>query len=169
MHGTPPEKADGQYVDMHCTAASPAERNAAVVRRAVEEIWNLGDVDVADALFAPEYVNHDGLIPDLVRGPEAIKISVAMYRSAFPNMHVDVEGLIATGEEVALRWRACNASPDWVAGSSCTMSQSGLAGMTFGVLANGKIAESWTYWDQGSVLEQLGLRPLEAKPNTNRR
>ena len=44
-----------------------ADRNTALVRRAVEEIWNQAELDVADVLFAPTYVNHGGLVPDLVR------------------------------------------------------------------------------------------------------
>lgn len=44
----------------------------AVVRRAIEAIWNRGDLDVADELFAADYVNHHGLISDLILGPEAI-------------------------------------------------------------------------------------------------
>ena len=137
-----------------------AERNAAVVRRAIEEIWNRGALEVADALFTPEYVNHDGLIPDLVRGPEAIKVSVALYRLAFPALHVTVEGLVADGAAVALRWRARDASLEGPAGSAPAASQGGLVGMTFSLLAGGRIAESWTCWDQVGWPEQLDLRPL---------
>ena len=60
------------------------EHNVALVRHAVEAIWNRGELEAADAVFAPDYVNHGGLITDLVRGPEAIKVSVALYRRAFP-------------------------------------------------------------------------------------
>jgi len=42
-----------------------SESNEARVRRAIEAIWNRGDLDVADELFAPDYVNHDGVISDL--------------------------------------------------------------------------------------------------------
>ncbi|MDI3341719.1 MAG: ester cyclase [Sphaerobacter sp.] len=86
-----------------------AERNAAVVRRAVQEIWNDGNVEVADALFTLEYVNHHGLITDLVRGPEAIKVSVILHRTAFPSLHVTVEGLVADATVVAFRWTARSA------------------------------------------------------------
>src|SRR5690348_11930832 len=71
------------------------ELNRAVVRRVVEEIWNRGQLEVADEVFAPAYVNHDGLITDLVRGPEAIKISVALYRLAFPNLEITIDHLLA--------------------------------------------------------------------------
>src|SRR5688500_6322882 len=70
-----------------------AMNNEALVRRAIEAIWNRGELGVADDLFAHDYVNHDGLIPDLVRGPEAIKISVAFYRIAFPDFYITVEEL----------------------------------------------------------------------------
>ena len=49
----------------------PASPNETLVRRAVEAIWNRGDLDAADELFAPGFVNHNGLITDLVSGPEA--------------------------------------------------------------------------------------------------
>ena len=52
-----------------------ASATETLVRRAVEAIWNRGDLDVADELFAPGFVNHNGLITDLVSGSEAIKIS----------------------------------------------------------------------------------------------
>ena len=70
-----------------------ASVNETLVRQAIEVIWNRGDLDAADELFAPGYVNHYGLIADLVLGPEAIKVSAALYRVAFPGLHVTVEEL----------------------------------------------------------------------------
>lgn len=34
--------------------------DASLVRRVVEEIWNAGELDVADELFDPSYINHGG-------------------------------------------------------------------------------------------------------------
>src|SRR5687768_3704594 len=82
-----------------------------LVRRAIEEIWNTGRLDIADLLFAPDYVNHGGLIPDLVHGPEAIKLSVVLYRRAFPGLHITLEDLRTTGKLVTLRWTARNSRP----------------------------------------------------------
>jgi len=45
----------------------------ALVRQAIELIWNRGDLDAADEFFAPGYVNHHGLIVDLILGPEAVR------------------------------------------------------------------------------------------------
>jgi SnoaL-like polyketide cyclase len=121
-------------------------QNAALVRRAVVEIWNRGKLDLADVLFAADYVNHAGLIPDFVRGPEAIKISVVFYRTAFPNFHITMDELTAKRDAVVLRWTARSSAP-----------QRTLKGIIVSRCAGGQIVESWTHWDQAGVLEQLGI------------
>jgi SnoaL-like polyketide cyclase len=130
------------------------EHNAALVRRAVEEIWNRGELDVADVLFAADYINHAGLIPDLLRGPEAIKISVALYRTAFPNLQITVDELTAKRDIVLLRWTARRAP---LASSAARATQGTLTGIIVSRCARGKLVESWTAWNQAGVLEQLGL------------
>jgi predicted SnoaL-like aldol condensation-catalyzing enzyme len=115
-----------------------AADNGALVRRAVEAIWNRGELEAADRLFAAGYVNHGGLIPDLVRGPEAVKLAAALFRAAFPRLHVTVEDVLADGATVALRWTARGGGD-------------ALEGTTFGRVAGGKVAESWTYWDTGRL------------------
>ena len=92
-----------------------ASAHEALVRRAIEAIWNRGDLDAADELFAPDYVNHYGLIADLVLGPEAIKISAALYRLAFPGLHVSVEEISTVEDTVVLRWtaRSCRRPTGW--------------------------------------------------------
>ena len=131
--------------------ARSAARNGNVVRRAIEEIWNRGDLALADELFTTAYANHGGLIPDAVSGPEAIKVGVALHRTAFPNLRVTVEYLLATEEMVALRWVARGGKAD----DSGDLANGTLAGMTFCRLVRGKIAESWTNWDASEVMRQL--------------
>ncbi len=46
---------------------------ATVVRRLFEELWNKGNLSVADELFAPTYAHHDPSTPDVGRGPESEK------------------------------------------------------------------------------------------------
>lgn len=135
-----------------------AERNGAAVRRAVEAIWNRGALDAADALFAADYVNHGGLIPDLVRGPEAIKVSAALYRAAFPDLHVAVDDIVADGEAVVLRWTARGTFPGVQSGAARAR-RGAVTGVTRGRLVGGRIAESWTSWDRAGALARLGLDP----------
>ena len=136
-----------------------SEDKAAVVRRVVEAIWNRGELAVADELFAPDYVNHQGLIPDLVRGPEAIKLSVALYRAAFPTLHITIEEVTADGEMVVLHWTARRTAPAEGTRSAPGGTQGCLTGVTRSQVVGGTIRASWTDWDQGGVFHQLGLLP----------
>ena len=59
---------------------------AGVISRVISEVWGRGDLNLADQLFAPGYINHGGFTPDAIRGPESIKLAVALYRKAFPEL-----------------------------------------------------------------------------------
>jgi hypothetical protein len=106
-----------------------------LLRQAAAGIGNRGDLSLADVLVAADYVNHGGLIPDLVRGPEALKIAAVVARLAFPGLRVTVDDLVNDGARVALRWSA-RVEP----------AADPVAGVTFGRVVGGRIAESWTYW-----------------------
>jgi hypothetical protein len=133
--------------------------NEALVRRAIETIWNQGDLDVADELFAPEYVNHHGVISDLVMGPEAIKISAALHRLALPNLCVVVEELSGHDEMVVVRWTVSREPIGHPNRRNVGSSQYSLKGITRSRIAGGKIVESWTDWDQIGALRDMGVGP----------
>lgn len=139
-----------------------AEQNSRLVRQAIEEIWNGGDLDLADRVFAPDYVNHGGLIPDLVHGPEAIKTSVVLYRTAFPQFRVTVIDLLAQGPLVALRWAAHGKPPAAGVDGEPEGGAAPLLGMTFGRVRDGQIVESWTCWESGDAGDPAIVRDMRA-------
>ena len=102
-------------------------------------------------MFAPDYVNHGGLITDLVRGPEAIKVSAALYRRAFPHLQITMDELYAEGDRVVLSWVARSTGAAEVSGSALHEPHGTLTGKTVSHIADGRIVESWTNWDQGAV------------------
>jgi predicted ester cyclase len=81
-----------------------AEENKALARRVLEEMFNKGNLDVADELLTPDYVDHDPAMPEDIHGPEGFKEYVGAYLSAFPGMHVEIEDQIAEGDKVVTRW-----------------------------------------------------------------
>ena len=85
-----------------------SDTNKNVVRRLFDEVWNKGQQQIADELFAPTYTHHDSSTPDAGRGPESEKKRVAIYRNAFPDLRLTVEDLTAEGETVNARW-SCHA------------------------------------------------------------
>jgi hypothetical protein len=134
--------------------------NEALVRRAIGAIWNDGDLEVADELFAPEYVNHYGVISDLVIGPEAIKISAALHRLAFPNLSVVVEEVSAAEDTVVVAWTARSGPLGRPDGTRDRSNQS-LKGITRSRFVDAKIVESWTEWDRIGYFGNLGVVQTE--------
>jgi predicted SnoaL-like aldol condensation-catalyzing enzyme len=130
--------------------------HASLVQRVTDEIWNAGNIDVADELFGARYINHGGLIPDLVRGPECVKFSVALFRKAFPDLHLCVDDLRPDGEMVTVHWTVRGTRTD-VGGPSDTDTAGALTGETTISVAGGQIVESWTSWNSAEVLEGLGI------------
>ena len=132
-------------------------RLASLIHRVIDEIWNAGDLDLADELFGARYVNHGGLIPDLVPGPEGVKFSVALYRTAFPDLHLCADDLRPSGGMVRLRWTVRSTPRSGASGSASAVRAGSLTGATRISVAGGQIVESWTSWNSAEVLEALGI------------
>lgn len=136
-----------------------SEGNKNVVRRLVEEVWNKGNMTVIDELFTPNYTHHDASTPDLGRGPESEKKRATLYRTAFPDLRVTMEDIIAEGETVVSRWSCRGTHKGDLSGIAPTGKQLNISGVTIARLANGKIAEGWVNWDALGLMQQLGVVP----------
>ena len=81
------------------------EENKAIVRRYKEEVWNRGEMDVAEKLVAANYVQHGPSGKVTLRGLEALKQWAIRVLTAWPDFHVAVEDMVAEGDKVTLRSR----------------------------------------------------------------
>ena len=79
-----------------------AEQNMALVRRLFEEVINRGNLDVADELLAPDFVDHD-ILPGEVVGIEGFKRALAEERASSSDLHFSIEEQIAQGDKVVTR------------------------------------------------------------------
>jgi steroid delta-isomerase-like uncharacterized protein len=138
-----------------------AAGNKALIRRFYEEVWNRGNVDVCDDVFAPDYVRHDLRPTDAEPGPEGQKQIATRFRSAFPDLQFEVEILVAEGDYVVGAWTAEGTH----LGSWGMVEPSGrrarLSGVNIFRFENGKVAEIWNHRDDLGLREQLGA-PLYA-------
>ena len=140
-----------------------SEHNKAIVRRLVEELWNKGNLSVADELFAPNYEHHDASTLDFGRGPESEKKRATLYRTALPDIRLRIEDIIAEGETVMARWSCQGTHKGDLSGIAPTGKQINISGVTIARLANGKMAEGWVNWDALGLMQQLGVVPELAK------
>lgn len=137
------------------------EENKVTVRRTIEEGWNQGSVAVFDELNAPAFINHDPGTPD-VRSKEDYKRWVTETRSAFPNLQITIEDLVAEEDQVAMRltFRGTHTG-DLVTPIPlpATGKQITISGITIVRLAGGKAVEVWSQEDTMGFLQQLGVIP----------
>jgi steroid delta-isomerase-like uncharacterized protein len=135
-----------------------AEDNKALVRRVYEEVINKGNLEVADETFASDYVYRSPGSPEF-RGPEGFKQLVTMYRSAFPDLHLDVDELIADGDTVVSRWTGRGIQRGELMGIAPTGKQVTVTGVVITRFRGGKAAEDWELIDTLGMLQQLGAVP----------
>ena len=140
-----------------------SEGHKFVIRRSFEELWNKGNLSLADELFAPNYEHHDASTLDFGRGPESEKKRATLYRTAFPDIQLTMEEVIAEGEIVMTRWSCRGTHKGDLSGIAPTGKQINISGVTIARLANGKMAESWVNWDALGLMQQLGIVPELAK------
>ena len=136
-----------------------SEQNKAIVRRLFEELWNKGNLSVADQLFSPNYAHHDPSTPDVGRGPESEKKRATLYRTAFPDLQLTIEDIIAEGETVMARWSCRGTHKGDLSGIAPTGKQVTISGVTIARLTNGKLAEGYVNWDALGLMQQLGVAP----------
>jgi len=136
-----------------------SEHNKAIVRRLFTELWNNGNLLVADELFAPNYAHYDPPTPDFGRGPDSEKKRAALYRTAFPDLHLTIEDVIAEGETVMTRWSCRGTHKGDLNGIAPTGKHITITGLTVARVSNGKIVEGYVNWDALGLMQQLGVVP----------
>src|SRR6266852_106383 len=136
-----------------------SEQNKAIVRRLFEELWNKGNLSLADQLFSPNYTHHDASTPDVGRGPESEKKRATLYRTAFPDLRLTIEDIVAEGETVMARWSCRGTHKGDLSGIAPTGKQINISGVSIARFANGKMAEGWVNWDALGLMQQLGAVP----------
>jgi steroid delta-isomerase-like uncharacterized protein len=125
--------------------------------RFYEEVWNKGYLAVVDELIAADAVLHNPTT--IVHGPEGLKQYVAMYRTAFPDIHFTIEDEIAEGEKVVTRWTARGTHHDSLMGIPPTGRLVSMTGIVVSYLDQGLLVESWSNFDALGMLQQLGEIP----------
>jgi len=140
-----------------------SEQNKTVVRRLFDELWNKGNLLVADELIASTYLHHDDSTPDLGKGPESEKKRVNLYRNAFHDFRLSIEDLLADGETVVARWSCRGVHKGELNGIAPTGKQFAITGVTICRFDHGKIVEGFVNWDALGLMRQLGVVPEPTK------
>ena len=131
------------------------DANKQLVRRFYDEVWQKGNVDVADDVFADDYIRHDLRATEAAPGPEGQKRIAGAFRAAFPDLAFDVEILIAEGDYVAARWPASGTHTGRWGDVEATGRSVSFSGVNIFRFERGRVAEIWNHRDDLGLQEQL--------------
>ena len=147
-------------VTLSAAAAETAEQRKAVARRVFEEIFNQGKFDVADQIYAKDFVNH-GVTRDI--GLKEDQAAARGWRSAFPDLTTKVDKMLVDGEFVTVLWSGGGTNTGTGNGLPATGKKLTGRGITIWRISGGKIREEWSEFDQLRILQQLGLMPVPSE------
>ncbi len=140
-----------------------AEENKAAFRRIPEEVLNAGNLDLADELFAADYVEHAPVPPGTPPGLAGFKAFVTAFRAAFPDLHYTVGTILAEGDLTAGNLTGRGTHRGEFMGITPTGRQFASSGMSFYRITDSKVSELWVQADLPGLLQQLGAAPGPAQ------
>ena len=135
-------------------ASSLQEQNKALAKRAFEELLSKGRFELAEELYAKDFVNH-GIHRDISLAED--QAALKGWHQAFSDLSIAPEKLIADGDLVAVYWIARGTNTGAGNGLPATGKKVEQSGITIWRIVDGKIKEEWSAFDQLSMMKQLGL------------
>lgn len=132
------------------------EANKAVIRRFIDEIINKGELDKTEQYVASDYIEHNPM-PDQPPGSEGFKQLMAMFRSAFPDLHISIDDIIAEGDKVVVRARNSGTHHGEFMGIAPTGKRYEMQEIHIIRLSGGKMVEHWGLEDNMGMMQQLGV------------
>ncbi|KUN09134.1 ester cyclase [Streptomyces yokosukanensis] len=141
------------------TADETTTRHKATATR-LHEALNSGDLEVIaktiDELVAPD-VRFHAPVPMATTGIQALKQVWTALLSAFPDLHVTVEDMIAEGDKVVVRNTVTGTQRGGFRGLPPTGKSVCYGEMFIIRFAGGRIAEIWGVVDVASQMRQLAV------------
>ncbi len=135
-----------------------SEENKAIVRRFYEEL-SAGRLDIIDELVAEDAHDHEEMegFEGPPQGRERARMVFAMFRSAFPDMTMDLEDLIAEGDKVFTRATMRGTHQGELMGVAATGNEVAVPFGDYLRLVDGQIVEHWGVPDTGALGRQIGM------------
>jgi predicted ester cyclase len=116
--------------------------NKDLVVRLIEEVWNAGALDVLPELWAEQTRGEAVAMRDVLVG-------------AFPDLHVEIEDLIAEDDQVVARLSFSGTHRGDFRGIASTGRPITFSAIRIYRLSSGKIVETWAIQDALGLLGQL--------------
>jgi len=140
------------------------EELKAKINRALDEVYNKGNLSVVDDTASESLVLHNPPFPDLV-GREAYKQYITGVRAAYPDLQLTFDELIGEAETTVARWtlRGTHLGKSPTLPIPPTGKRVIIKGCLMTHSVEGRAAEHWNHIDYLGMLQQLGGVPAMGK------
>ena len=122
------------------------------------EAVNSGNLNALRDIVAPDAIDHDPA-PGQGIGPEGFIKFFAMMRTAFPDLKIAVEHMVADENNVAFAYTVTGTHSGDFLGVPATGHKISARGMQITRFENGKQVERWGSSDELGILQQIGAAP----------
>ncbi|MFE5030669.1 ester cyclase [Streptomyces sp. NPDC056683] len=134
-----------------------AQQTNIAAQTAFGEAVVAGDLDALDGIVAADSTDHDPA-PGQGPGPTGYKTMFGELRTAFPDLSLQVEHLVATDDELAFAYVISGTHLGPLMGHPATGRKVSYRGMQISRFdRDGKLVERWGSSDELGMLRQLGL------------
>jgi predicted ester cyclase len=134
-----------------------SDHNLVLARRWFEEVWNQRCSATIDELLTNDSVCYADDGP--IRGPvEFRERQYLPFLAAFTDLRVVVDGVIAQGEDVVVRWTAEGVHSGDGLGFRPTQERVHFRGITWIRVRDGKFLEAWQNSNIPDVLRELSTK-----------
>jgi steroid delta-isomerase-like uncharacterized protein len=130
--------------------------NRRLLEQAYETI-NRRDMDAHVKLLDDSYVWENDAFPTPYKGQEGSRQAFNMYFAAFPDLRIELEQVITSGDHVVARWRATGTHKGEYKGVAPTNKQINVRGCNVHEIRNGKFTRTLGYSNELMLMQQLGV------------
>jgi len=132
------------------------EKNKDFIRDYTEDFWNKANIFAFEKYYAADLIMH---FADGDQTSELYKGLCQAYFTAFPDLHITTDMLVAEGDKVTKVWTSnCTHQGEFL-GIPATGKRIVVKGLEVFRIADGKIAEVWVSMDNLGMMQQLGVIP----------
>ena len=132
--------------------------HAAAMKR-LYDLINAGDIDGFGELLAEDFVEHEEL-PGLERSKEGVKQLFHMYRAAFPDLRMEPQDVLVSGDKAVARVRATGTHRGEFLGMAATGKSVDVQLIDITRFGDDGLArEHWGVFDALAMMQQLGALP----------